>query len=101
VADLQQHLLNGDVDTVARSVRFPLRVNATGNTRWIRNEVELREAFGATFTADVTRMVLKCPLGGLYCDARGVMVGSGELWLAPADAAAGRFEPRIIAVNLD
>jgi RNA polymerase sigma factor (sigma-70 family) len=98
---LQQHLLAGEQAAVGRLIHYPLRVNASGATRWIPDEATLRAEFDRTFTPEVIRMVLKCPLTGLYCDNRGVMVGGGELWLAPADPASGSLEPRIFAINLD
>lgn len=101
LADLQDRAAARDAAAIAGWVRFPLRVNSQHGSRWINDATEFRSAFEATFNHQVISMILKCPRTGLYCDARGIMIGAGEAWLGPADAAAGNFEPRIIALNLD
>lgn len=92
---LQEQVRTGDPAAIAAMVKYPLRVNSKGETRVIQNAAEFLASFGQTFRPEVVSMILKCPRTGLYCDVRGVMIGTGEVWLAPEDR-----EPRIIAVNL-
>lgn len=95
IADLQVQAEKGNRDAIARMVRFPLQVNTREGRFSFQNVPELMAHFDAVFQPTVLNMVLKCPRSGLYCDNRGVMIGSGEVWLAPE----GR-EPRIIALNV-
>jgi len=95
ISDLQTLALKGDREAIARKVRFPLQVNGSGHKRLVATEMEFLEAFDSTFAPSIVRMILKCPRSGLYCDNRGVMIGTGEVWLAPEDR-----QPRIIALNL-
>lgn len=95
ISDLQTLALKGDREAIARKVRFPLQVNSAGQKRLVANEMEFLESYDTTFAPSIIRMVLKCPRTGLYCDNRGVMIGTGEVWLAPEDR-----QPRIIALNL-
>jgi hypothetical protein len=46
-------------------------------------------------------MVLKCPRSRLFASSQGVMIGTGEVWIAPREAADGRTVPRIIAINIE
>lgn len=100
IQGLQTEALRQNRAAIAASVRYPLRVNTTTGSSMIRTESELMASFDKIFPAQVLRVLLKCPRSGLYCDERGVMIGSGELWLAPADKAAKPQTPQIIAVNL-
>lgn len=95
IADLQAQAEKGNRDAIARMVHFPLQVNTREGRITLGNVAELLAQFDTVFRPGVLNMVLKCPRTGLYCDNRGVMIGSGEVWLAPE----GR-EPRIIALNV-
>ena len=95
IAELQERAQKGDRASIAKMVRFPLPVHSRQGTLTLENEADLIARFDGIFGPAVVNIVLKCPRSGLYCDARGVMIGSGEVWLAPEET-----EPRIIALNL-
>jgi hypothetical protein len=95
IADLQTRTLQGDHRAIAQMVKFPLQINTRGGKIVFQNETELLQQFDIAFRPTVLNMVLKCPRTGLYCDNRGVMIGSGEVWLAPEGQT-----PRIIALNV-
>jgi hypothetical protein len=44
-------------------------------------------------------MVIKCPKTRLHAEARGVMIGTGEVWIAPRPDARGVAVPKVIAIN--
>lgn len=95
IAELQERAQKGDRASIAKMVRFPLPVHSREGTLTLENEADLIARFDGIFGPAIVNIVLKCPRSGLYCDARGVMIGSGEVWLAPEET-----EPRIIALNL-
>ncbi len=100
IRDLQARVLQADAAGIARGVRFPLRVNHPGGTRWIADEAAFLAGYPDLINRDVASLILKCPRTGLLARDRGVMIGTGEVWLAPADPGAGDVRPRIIALNL-
>lgn len=97
---LQQGLLTGDREQVLGLIDFPLRINSPAGTRIVSSREELRASFAATFPPDLTRAILKSPRTRLYCDPRGVMVGSGQAWIVARPTARGEPEPRLGAINL-
>ncbi|MBX3744852.1 MAG: sigma-70 family RNA polymerase sigma factor [Verrucomicrobiae bacterium] len=98
---LQQGLLTGHHDRVLGLIRYPLRVNGPEGTRIVSSPEELRAAFASVFPPDLARAILKSPRTQLYCDSRGVMIGSGQAWIVAHPAGRGDPEPRLGAINLD
>lgn len=98
IAELQSALARGDARAVAERVRFPLRLNSPAGPTLIPDAATLIADFQRIFPAEVRVALAKCPRSALYSAPEGVMIGSGELWLAPATAE--NPEPRISAINL-
>jgi RNA polymerase sigma factor (sigma-70 family) len=97
---LQQALITGEVDQVTHSLAYPLRVNRTGATDWVDSPTEARRRFHQLFSPDVVQAILKSPRQQLYCETRGVMLGTGEIWLAPQLSADGSVVPVVIVINV-
>lgn len=107
IQTLQSQMLQKDRAGVVAQVRYPLRVNSRSGSITIQTPAQLQASFDKVFTAQVVRALLKCPRSGLYCNEKGVMIGSGEIWLAPRKSSQGSttetygtVQPEIIAVNL-
>lgn len=99
VKALQVALLQQDVPAVVALVRFPLRVNGAEGAFEVKSAAELESKWASIFTHQVTSLVLKSPAVRLYCDSRGVMVGTGEVWLGPEKDADGRITAKVMAIN--
>jgi RNA polymerase sigma factor (sigma-70 family) len=97
---LQGAAVGNQWEVFVQSAQFPLRVNSPDGVRILRNEAELRNQIHQVFPVPVLNALLKCPRKGLYCDPRGVMVGSGEIWIAPRKSGPSSGEPAILAINL-
>jgi RNA polymerase sigma factor (sigma-70 family) len=101
IQDLQARTALRDAAGIARLIEFPLRVNRSGQPGQVANAGEFVAAFDELFPQSVAGMVLKCPRSRLFASSQGVMLGSGEVWIAPRGAAGKSAVPRIIAVNIE
>jgi hypothetical protein len=101
IQELQARTSVRDAAGVARLIGFPLRVNRSGQPTQIADAAEFTAAFDTLFPQSVAGMVLKCPRSRLFASSQGVMIGTGEVWIAPREAADGRTVPRIIAINIE
>lgn len=99
VRELQSAILRQDAAAAARWIRFPLRVNGPGGTFLIEGPEALAGRWKEVFTHDVASLVLKSPGSRLYCDSRGVMVGTGELWVNADPGGDGGIRARVSVVN--
>ena len=99
VLALQQAILRRDAAAAAELIRFPLRVNTPTGPLTIPNAAALSENWDRVFSREVASLVLKSPGTRLYCDARGVMVGTGELWVGAVRGPEGTVSARVTAVN--
>jgi hypothetical protein len=86
---------------LAHAIRYPLFVNGPDGSRVINDSEEFIQSFESLFGGKASKVILKCPDHGLYCDTRGIMIGSGEVWIGPDQPGIPNPEPRIIALNLD
>jgi RNA polymerase sigma factor (sigma-70 family) len=99
VRGLQAAIVRGDAVAAAGWIRFPLRVNAPEGAFVVETAEDLVRQWNRVFPHAVTSLILKSPGTRLYCDARGVMVGTGQLWVTPVGAPDGQVEARITVVN--
>jgi len=99
VLALQQAILRRDAAAAAEWVRFPLRVNTSTGVLLVPDATALSSNWDQVFPHEVASLVLKSPGTRLYCDARGVMVGTGELWLGAITGPDGTVTARVTAVN--
>lgn len=99
VQGLQAAVVSGDVAAAARWMRFPLRVNTPDGALEVRDADALGRLWSRVFTHDVASLLLKSPGVRLYCDPRGVMVGTGQVWIAPAADPNGEIEARVTVIN--
>jgi RNA polymerase sigma factor (sigma-70 family) len=99
VAQLQQELGAGNRQAIAGMIRFPLRVNLPHRSEFIPDGAALANRFDTVFRPEVVVLIRKSPNRGLFCDATGVMVGDGTVWIAPVGNPAQPL-PRIVAMNL-
>lgn len=98
IAELQAAVARGDAKAVSEHVRFPLRLNSATGITQIPDAATFAAEFNQIFPPEVRSALAKCPRSALFSSAEGVMIGSGDLWLAPA--APGSTEPRLAAINL-
>lgn len=98
IAELQADVARGDSRAVAARVRFPLRLNSGGGVTVIPDATTFIADFDQIFSPEIRAALAKCPRSALYSSPQGVMIGSGDLWIAPA--VSGNAEPQIAAINL-
>jgi len=101
ILDLQARTAVRDAAGIARMVEFPLRVNRAGQPVQVADAREFAASFDELFPQSVAGMVLKCPRSRLFAGPQGVMVGTGEVWIAPRGTAGRPAVPRIIAINIE
>lgn len=98
IAELQAAVARGDAKAVAARVRFPLRLNSTNGVTLVPDAATFIAEFSQIFPPEVRSALAKCPRSALFSSTEGVMIGSGDLWLAPA--APDNADPRLAAINL-
>jgi hypothetical protein len=89
-------------DGVIRLIRFPLRVNANGNSRTYRDAASVRADYDRIFTPSVRQAILNQKFDRLFGRDQGLMIGDGQIWFDHicANAQCSRPGPvRITAVN--
>jgi len=92
---LQKAVKRGDKNEVAKNVKYPLRVNKEGASRFVHNEKQFLTEYDLIMTGKVRQALLQQSVTNTFVNDQGVMVGDGELWL-------GQFgnEFGIFAINL-
>jgi hypothetical protein len=98
IGDLQSAVARGDARAVAAHVRFPFRLNVGSQAEMVTDEARFTASFESIFTPEIRAALAKCPRSALFANADGVMIGSGDLWIAPA--SSNNPEPRLAAVNV-
>lgn len=98
IEELQEAIARGDTRTVAARVRYPLRVNTSEGARLVPDAAALLADFERIFPLEIRAALAKCPRSALFSSPEGVMVGSGDVWLAPATPE--NPEPRLAVINL-
>lgn len=98
IRELQSAAARGDAKAVAARVRFPLRLNSAVGVTVIPDASAFVADFELIFPPEIRAALAKCPRSALFSSPQGVMIGSGDLWIAPT--APDNAEPRIAAINL-
>ena len=98
IGELQAAVAQGDVQAVTARVRFPFRLNTGAEAILVPDAAAFRAKYASIFTHDIRAALAKCPRSALFANKEGVMIGSGDLWLAPA--SPDNPEPRLAAINL-
>ncbi|MFP3392567.1 hypothetical protein [Brevibacillus sp. SIMBA_040] len=92
---LQQAVKRGDKNKVAKHVKYPLRVNKEGASRFVHDEEQFLTEYDQIMTGNVRQALLQQNVTNTFVNAQGVMVGDGELWLGQFGSEFGIF-----AINL-
>jgi hypothetical protein len=103
LAKLQLAVQGNDARGVASMTRFPLTVNGRPGPR---DPAQFAAAFLTIYNERVRAAVSHARVQDLFVSDRGVMIGSGQLWIAAicedgatAQACADRHSLAIIAIN--
>ncbi|MGI9170318.1 MAG: hypothetical protein ACR2FH_09110 [Caulobacteraceae bacterium] len=90
-----------DAGALAAWVGYPLRVKVHGRARTVRTPAAFVADYDAIVTPAIARAVTAQKYQALFVNAKGVMFGSGQLWLNGicADTACKAFEVRIVALQ--
>jgi hypothetical protein len=103
VAKLQAAVQGNDVQAIAAMTHFPLTVNGRPGAR---DSARFVQGFGVIFNDKVRSAVLQARVEDLFASYRGLMIGSGQVWIsgvcadrAAASPCAGKRSLAIIAIN--
>jgi len=80
---------------MALLARFPLRINGSLGTYYLKDAPSLRLRFSEIFVPAVRDAILKQKPENMMCNAHGVMYGPGTVWITHADQRFG-----IEAINI-
>ncbi|MGG4494258.1 hypothetical protein [Brevibacillus reuszeri] len=94
-AQLQAAVKKGDKHLVAKKMKYPLRVNKEGQSRFVHDEQQFLTEYDQLLTSKVKQALLQQNVADTFVNAQGVMVGDGEIWLGQFGNQFGVF-----AINL-
>lgn len=99
---LQEAVKRDDAEGVAALMSFPLQVNHGSHSEHMGRSRFLAR-YPQVFTGKVRRALAAQEAQALFRNARGAMVGEGELWLSGVcmDKACKSLAVQVVAVNLD
>lgn len=99
----QAAVVKRDAVTVAAMVQYPIEVSLRGKRVRLADAAALQREFTAVFDHEFTRRIEACATAHLFSRSEGVMLGNGEIWLAPAREQAAksgtRAVPRVVSLN--
>lgn len=94
ISRFRQSVLDDDVGRVASMLRYPVRVLIHGKHVTIRDAESLRREYDRIFRPPFVDRIRMSPPCHLFARDQGVMLGNGEVWVAPVDK-----RPAVVALN--
>lgn len=82
VTALQAAVSRQDAQTVAAMVAYPIRVVVAGKSVTLHNAADLVRQYQQIVTPDVAAAIVSQKYEDLFVNARGVMIGDGQVWIA-------------------
>jgi hypothetical protein len=97
LTELKARVAKADRRWVCGVIQFPLKREG----RSVRNATQCRSEYSAIFGKSVVEAIVAQQFEALFVNARGVMIGDGEVWIAGVcrDSRCQDQSLRIIAVN--
>ena len=97
LSELQTNVRNRDARAVCATIAFPLKVAQ----RSVRSPTQCRVQYSAIFTNKVVDAIAGQRFETLFVNAKGVMIGNGDVWLSGIchDTACRNQSLKIVAVN--
>lgn len=97
---LQTALSANDKAAVAGMIKYPFKIYKDGvEKKSYPSEKEFVKDFDKFFTADVKKAVSDATYDSLFINAKGVMIGNGEVWMSGWDEKLNPGPVKIIAVQ--
>jgi hypothetical protein len=93
-ANLRRAVAKGNKEAVAKRISYPLVINSSNKKRSILNQSQFITEYNTIMTAKVKKALANQRLDELFIRDMGVMIGDGELWIAPVNN-----KPGIYAIN--
>lgn len=93
-ANLRRAVAKGNKEAVAKRISYPLVINSSNKKRSILNQSQFITEYNTIMTAKVKKALANQRLDELFIRDMGVMIGDGELWIAPINN-----KPGIYAIN--
>lgn len=99
----QAAVVKRDATAVAAMVQYPIKVSLRGKRVTLANAAALKREFAAVFDSEFTSRIAACATAHLFSRSEGVMLGNGEVWLAPAREPAAKSGaptvPQVVSLN--
>lgn len=93
-ANLRRAVAKGNKEAVAKRISYPLVINSSNKKRSILNQSQFITEYNTIMTTKVKKALANQRLDELFIRDMGVMIGDGELWIAPVNN-----KPGIYAIN--
>jgi hypothetical protein len=93
-ANLRRAVANNNKEAVAKRIAYPLVINSSNKKRSILNQAQFITEYNTIMTTKVKKALANQRLDDLFIRDMGVMIGDGEIWIAPINN-----KPGIYAIN--
>ncbi len=100
MARFRQAVLDANADRVAGMVQYPIAVWIDSKRVTINDAQDFRSRYDKIFAPAFVERIRQSPPFHLFARDQGVMLGNGEIWMAPA-RRDGKAIPVVIAINND
>ncbi|HEY5851828.1 MAG TPA: hypothetical protein VIT62_13825 [Lysobacter sp.] len=103
IRDFQTAVVNADKDAVARMVHYPFGATIDGKTRVIKDPAGFDANYDRILTPDIVQVVREQKYGDLFVNYKGIMFGSGQVWINGICAKNSRnceqFEAKVVTIQ--
>lgn len=101
IATFQQAVRDGDAETVAALVSYPITVTIDGEDREFADAEEFADSYDEIITPHIAEVVAQQDYAALFVNVDGVMFGSGEVWLTALceDEACDNMEAKVVTIQ--
>lgn len=93
-ANLRRAVAKDNKEAVSKRISYPLVINSNNKKRSILNQTQFITEYNTIMTSKVKKALANQRLDELFIRDMGVMIGNGELWIAPINN-----KPGIYAIN--
>lgn len=89
--NLRRAVAKNDKEAVAKRISYPLSVYSDKKQRKILNQKQFIAAYDTIITSKIKKALANQRLDDLFIRDQGVMVGSGEMWIASLNNKIGVY----------
>lgn len=96
---IQNYIVNGNKESLAEEIKYPINVKINGEVIKIENKDELIKNYDRIFSVDYKQAVSKAPTKYLFVNYQGIMFAGGNIWINDVMLDGNNSQLKITAIN--